>query len=575
MRWTQAHIPTLREDPGEAEVISHKLMLRAGMIRKLAAGVYTFLPLGLRTLHKVINIVREEMNRAGAQEVFMPTLLPAELWSETGRWGIYGKELFRIKDRHDRDFCLGPTHEEIITDLARNNIRSYKQLPINLYQIQTKFRDEVRPRFGLMRGREFMMKDSYSFHDSQDSLDAEYKNMFDAYCRVFDRFGLKYKVVEADSGAIGGGYSQEYMVLADTGEEDIFYCNNCSYTASRDSAGIGKYKISSNIEYRTSDIESVSTPNKKTIDEVSEYLRIKPSRMIKTLVYETDKGPVVALVRGDHELNEAKLKKILGADEIGLADEKQIEKITHAPVGFSGPVKLHNVKIVADTAVELIENGVTGANKKDHHFIHVVYGRDYKADIVADIRYALSKDVCPKCEKGEMEVTRGIEVGHIFKLGTKYSTKMNATFLDEKNIENPFIMGCYGIGIGRTAAAAIEQSYDKDGIIWPISLAPYLVVIIPAMAEDEDQMRVAKELYEKIPGICCKLHDEVVLDDRPGRIGPKLKDADLIGFPIKVIVGKSLKDGKIEVKSRKTGETTLVDVANVPEYIKGLIGPCE
>lgn len=391
--------PTLREDPGEAEVVSHKLMLRAGMIRKVAAGVYTFLPLGLKTLHKVINIVREEMNKSGAQEVFMPTLLPAEYWQETGRWGIYGKELFRVKDRHERDFCLGPTHEEIITDLARNNIKSYKQLPINLYQIQTKFRDEIRPRFGLMRGREFMMKDSYSFHDSEESLDKEYNNMHAVYCRIFDRMGLVYKFIDADSGVMGGSFSQEFMVLAESGEEQV----------------------------------------------------------------------------GD---------------------------------------------------------------------------------------------------------ARGIEVGHIFKLGTKYSSSMNAIFLDVDNKEQPLIMGCYGIGVSRIVAAAIEQKNDKDGIVWPMALAPYLVVIIPAIIEDVEQMKVAEELYERVKamptdrqGQGAGLSDEVVLDDRPGRIGPKLKDADLIGFPIKVIVGKSLKEGKIEIKLRKTGETTLVEVAKVPEYLRNIITP--
>ncbi len=423
MKMSRLLAPTLREEPGEAEVVSHKLMLRAGMIRKLAAGVYTFLPLGLRTLHKVINIVREEMNRSGAQEVFMPTLLPAELWQETGRWGIYGKELFRIKDRHDRDFCLGPTHEEIITELARNNIRSYKQLPINLYQIQTKFRDEVRPRFGLMRGREFMMKDAYSFHDTEASLKEQYKNMFDTYCRIFDRMGLKYKVVEADSGAIGGGYSQEYMVLADTGEDEIFYCDDCAFAIS---------------------------------------------------------------------------------GELFQKNYEDLEK-------------------------------------------------------------------CPKCGKGKMRSTRGIEVGHIFQLGTKYSAKMKAVFLDENNQEKPFIMGCYGIGIGRAAAAAIEQRNDKDGIIWPKALAPYLAVIIPANSEEPQQMEVAAKLYDSLPITHPALRDEVVFDDRVGRIGPKLKDADLIGYPIKIIVGKSLGEGKLEIKLRSTGISTLVEIDKVPQYLKELI----
>ncbi|MFA4967831.1 MAG: proline--tRNA ligase [Candidatus Margulisiibacteriota bacterium] len=560
MKMSRLLAPTLREDPGEAEVPSHRLMLRAGMIRKLAAGVYDILPLGLRVIHKVSNIIREEMNRSGAQEVLLPTLLPAEMWQETGRWGIYGKELFRIQDRHERDFCLGPTHEEIITDLVRKNVRSYKQLPINLYQIQTKFRDEIRPRFGVMRSREFIMKDSYSFHDSEASLEEEYKNMFHTYCRIFDRMGLNYKVVEADSGAIGGGFSQEFMVLADTGEEEIFYCESCGYAASRESAGVGKYKIETpNSKLQTP--KEVHTPGKKTIEEVAEFLKVKPEQMIKSLIYETEKGPVLGLVRGDHELNEAKLKKVLGVEEVRLADEKVIEKVTKAVVGFAGPVGLKDIKIVADNAVVMIEDGVTGANKTDHHLVHVVFERDYKPDIIADIRFALHRDICPKCEKSHLNVTRGIEVGHIFKLGTKYSAKMNAVYLDENNQEKPYIMGCYGIGVGRTAAAAIEQSYDKDGIIWPNAIAPFVIDIIIANTEDKDQVEAAEKIYQALP------IDDTILDDRPERIGVKLKDADLIGFPIKVIIGKALKEGKIEVKSRKTGEIKLIELDKAAEEL--------
>jgi len=563
MKMSRLLAPTLREDPGEAEVPSHRLMLRAGMIRKLAAGVYEFLPLGVKTIHKVIAVIRSEMNRAGAQEVSLPTLLPAELWQETGRWGIYGKELFRIKDRHERDFCLGPTHEEIITDLVRKNMRSYRQLPINLYQIQTKFRDEIRPRFGVMRCREFIMKDAYSFHDSEDSLEIEYKNMFETYCRIFDRMGLNYKVVEADSGAIGGGFSQEFMVLAETGEEEIFYCENCGYAASRESAGIGKYKVSPSAGEPVSRFKEVHTPQKKTIEEVSEFLKVKPEQMIKTLIYETEQGPVAALVRGDHELNEAKLKKLLGVSDLHLAEEKVIEKVTKAPVGFAGPVSLKDVKIIADNAVAMIEDGVTGANKADHHLTHVVFVRDYKPDIVADIRFALHRDICPKCEKSHLSVTRGIEVGHIFKLGTKYSAKMNAAYLDENNKEKPYIMGCYGIGVGRTAAAAIEQSYDKDGIIWPKSIAPYIIDIIPANMEEKEQAETANKLYSQLTAIS----EDIILDDRPERIGVKLKDADLIGFPIKVIIGKALKEGKVEIKIRKTGQTKLVEVGKALEEL--------
>lgn len=570
-------VPTLREDPKEAEVISHKLMLRAGMIKKLAAGVYTFLPLGYRVLRKVEQIIREEMNRAGAQEVFMPALLPAELWIETGRWGVYGKELFRIKDRHDREFCLGPTHEEIITDLVRNTVTSYKQLPLNLYQIQTKFRDEIRPRFGLMRGREFGMKDAYSFHATEECLAKEYQNMYQTYCRIFDRLGLEYKVVEADSGAIGGGYSQEFMVVAETGEEPIYFCNSCDYCASRDAAGVAEYVVPESkgvgelekMGEKGRGTKKVKTPDQKTIEEVSKFLSIKPTQMIKTLIYETESGPVAALVRGDHELNEAKLKKVLEVEDIKLADEKAIKKVTGAPLGFAGPLKLKGVKLVADHAVLLIEDGVTGANEKDYHIVGVVYGRDYKADLVSDIRYALPHDKCPRCKKGKLKVKRGIEVGHIFKLGTKYSEKMQAHYLDEANKEKPFIMGCYGVGVGRTAAAAIEQKNDKDGIIWPVSIAPYQVIVVPVNFDEKDQRETAEKIYKElqVEGV------EVVLDDRPGRVGMKLKDADLIGFPIKIIVGpKGLKEGKVELKLRTAKDAKMVAKEEVLKEVLGIVG---
>lgn len=567
MRMSQLVVPTLREDPSEAEIVSHKLLLRAGFIRKVAAGVYTYLPLGFRVLNKVINVVREEMTRAGAQEVFMPVLLPAELWQETGRWDLYGKELFRIQDRHERDFCLGPTHEEVITDLVRTSIRTYRNLPVNLYQIQTKFRDEIRPRFGLMRGREFMMKDAYSFHTSKKDLDREYKNMYETYCRIFERLGLEYRVVEADSGLIGGGYSQEFMVLAETGEEEIFYCDKCSYAASRESAGVAEYKVGTGQGAGAGGaVKEVPTPDAKTIEEVTAFLKAKPEQMIKTLIYETESGPVAALVRGDHELNEAKLKKMLGVEDLKLASDKIIEKVTGAPVGFAGPVKLKGLKIVADNAVPLIEQGITGANKKDHHLLNVAYGRDYKAEIVGDLRFALRSDTCPKCKEGKLQVVRGIEVGHIFKLGTKYSEKMKCVFLDEKNQEKPMIMGCYGIGVGRTAQAAIEQSHDKDGIIWPKPIAPFLAAVVPANNAIKEQMDTAEQIYKGLldSGI------ETLIDDRDARIGVKLKDIDLIGVPVKVIIGKALKDGQIELKLRKTGEVKLVPVAQAVEEVAKL-----
>lgn len=562
MRMSQVVAPTLREDPSEAEVVSHKLLLRGGFIRKLAAGIYTFLPFGFRVLSKVVNIVREEMNRAGAQEVLMPALLPAELWQETGRWDIYGKELFRIKDRHNRDFCLGPTHEEVITDLVRNSIRSYKQLPINLYQIQTKFRDEIRPRFGLMRGREFMMKDAYSFHTSEESLEKEYQNMYKTYCRIFDRMGLKYRVVEADSGLIGGGFSQEFMVLADTGEEEIFHCTHCHYSASRESAGVGKYKVGT-MQHAVGTMQEVHTPGARTIEEVSAFLKIEPSQLIKTLIYETERGPIAALVRGDHALNEAKLKKVAGVEDLRLADAAVIKKITKAPVGFAGPVGLKGVQIIADTAVPLIEEGVSGANKEDYHIVNIVYGRDYKADLIGDIRYAVRADKCPRCEEGKLEVSRGIEVGHIFKLGTKYSERMRCVYLDENNQEKVMIMGCYGIGIGRTAQAAVEQNNDQDGIIWPLALAPFQVAVIPVNISEKDQAETAEKIYND--GLAAGI--EMLLDDREERIGVKLKDIDLVGIPKKIIVGRALKEGKVEIKDRRTGETELVEVNKVIEKV--------
>ncbi|OGC10945.1 proline--tRNA ligase [candidate division WOR-1 bacterium RIFOXYA12_FULL_52_29] len=568
MRMSQVVAPTLREDPSEAEVVSHKLMLRGGFIKKLAAGVYTFLPLGYRALRNVIGIIREEMDLSGAQEVCMPTIIPAELWQESGRWPLYGKELFRIKDRHDREFCLGPTHEEVITDLVRDSIRSYKQLPANLYQIQTKFRDEVRPRFGLMRGREFLMKDAYSFHTSEESLEKEYQNMYQTYCRIFDRMGLKYRVVEADSGLIGGGFSQEFMVLAETGEEEIFHCNKCNYSASRESAGVGKYKAQAKAQAEAK-VTEIHTPNAKTIEELIAFLKISPDQMIKTLIYETEQGAVAALVRGDHAINEPKLKKVLGVEDLRLADQAVIKKVTGAPVGFAGPVGLKGVKIVADHAVELIPLSVSGANKEDFHLINIVYGRDYKADLTGDLRFAVKNDNCPRCGEGIFDVSRGIEVGHIFKLGTKYSDKMRCVYLDEKNQEQVMIMGCYGIGVSRTVAAAIEQNNDKDGMIWPVPLAPFKAAIVPVNAEEPEQKAVAEKIYHELQAKGL----DPLLDDRIDRIGVKLKDIDLFGIPFKVIVGpKGLKEGKVEVKQRRTGAMELVPLDQVSEKLVQLIG---
>jgi len=543
------------------------------MIRRLAAGVYKLLPLGFRVIQKISNIVREEMNRAGAQEVLLPALLPSELWKETGRWDVYGKELMRIQDRHEREYCLGPTHEEIITDLVRKEVRSYRQLPLNLYQIQTKFRDEIRPRFGLMRGREFIMKDAYSFDRNEEGLEVNYRKMDEAYRRIFNRCGLRYKVVEADPGPIGGGFSQEFMVLADTGEDEIMHCDKCDYAASHEMTRFKDKLVPSEVEGaevkgKTPKIEKVKTPSVKTIEQLSEFLKVEPKRMIKTLIHEVDGKPVAVLIRGDHALNEAKLKKVLKTENVKLAEPAFIQKVTGAPVGFSGPVGLKKVQIIADSSVVGIRDGVTGANKADMHIIHVQYERDYKADIVEDLRLAEEGDVCPVCNDGILVMTRGIEVGHIFKLGTKYSEKMKANYLDEDGTEKPCIMGCYGIGIGRTAAAAIEQNNDKDGIIWPVAIAPFQVVVVPVNVSDKPQEDTAIKIYDRL----FQQAIDVLLDDRDERVGVRLKDVDLIGVPIKVIVGpKGLKEGKVEIKTRADGKTKFVKTEEVLKEIGNLI----
>jgi prolyl-tRNA synthetase len=568
MRMSKLLAPTLREDPTEAEIASHKLMLRAGLIRKLSSGVYTYLPLGWRIISKIETIVREEMDKAGALEIKMPALLPSELWKETGRWNVYGKELFRIKDRADREFCLGPTHEEIVTDLVRTNVKSYKELPVNLYQIQNKFRDEIRPRFGVMRSREFIMKDAYSFDKDEAGLEKSYKVMYEAYNKIFDRCGLKYKVVHADPGPIGGGFSQEYMVLSPTGEDEIIHCEKCDYAASMEMA---TYKTDPKSKVQDTkqvpSIQKVKTPNIKTIEELEKFLKVTQDRMIKTLLYKAGGKVIAVLIRGDHQLNESRLKKILATDELELADPATVEKISKAPVGFAGPVGLKDVKIYADKAVTEVEDGITGANEADAHVIHVKYGRDYKADEVDNFRLAIEGDICPKC--GEKLIkTRGIEVGHIFKLGTKYSLKMNATFLDESGKTKPFIMGCYGIGITRIAGAVIEQNNDQFGIKWPASIAPYKVAVVPVNSKEAQQSEVAEKLYKELVdnGI------DALLDDRESSVGVKLKDMDLIGLPIKIIIGpKSLVEGKVEVKLRSDNSVTLVAIADAVKKVKELI----
>jgi prolyl-tRNA synthetase len=570
-------LPTLKEAPSDTEIVSHRLMTRAGMIRRVAAGIYNYLPIGLRVIRKVENIVREEMNRAGAQEVVMPMVIPSELWQESGRWDIYGKELLRIKDRHERDFCLGPTHEEVITDMVKKEVRSYRELPLNLYQIQAKFRDEIRPRFGLMRGREFIMKDAYSFHATEEDAEKEYQNMYNTYCRIFERCGLKFRAVEAETGAIGGRFSHEFMVLADTGEDSIASCNKCSYAANVEKAetkiqgsgvrGLPTQALSGGQKSEEKPLEKVSTPGMKNVEEVSRFLKTTPQKLIKTLIYNSDKGVVAALVRGDHEINETKLKRLLGAEWLNLADEKTVQRATSAPSGFAGPIGL-KTRIFADHSIQTIINGVTGANEADAHFINVKHERDFNIDSFADLRFVVKGDACPRCS-GMLEIFRGIEVGHVFKLGTKYSEAMGATFLNEKGNAQPMIMGCYGIGIGRTAAASIEQNHDEKGIIWPMPLAPFHVHLVPVNVKDKPTMDAAETIYKDL--IEAKV--DVLMDDRDERAGVKFNDADLIGIPIRLTMGsKTLKQDSIELKMRNATDITLIKLNDITKKVLEIIG---
>ncbi|MBI5587602.1 MAG: proline--tRNA ligase [Deltaproteobacteria bacterium] len=562
MRYSRMLLPTLKEVPSDADVISQKLMMRAGMIRKVAAGIYNLLPLGLRVVNKVEQIVRTEMNRAGAQEVLMPMVVPAELWQESHRWDEYGKELLRIRDRHNRDFCLGPTHEEVITDMVRREVRSYRELPLNLYQIQTKFRDEIRPRFGLMRGREFMMKDAYSFHATDESAEAEYRNMFDTYTRIFERCSLQFRAVEADTGSIGGRFSHEFHVLADSGEDAIASCDACDYAANLERAEL---KDPGFAPAGPKAVEKVSTPGKKSVEEVSAFLGVPQSSLIKTLIYETDRGAVAVCVRGDFEINEVKLKRELKAQFVRLADDDAVRKATGAPVGFAGPVRI-KAPVYADFSVKGIPSGVTGANEADTHLMNVSPSRDFNATYL-DLRNAVAGDECPRCS-GRLVIKRGIEVGHIFKLGTKYSEAMGATFLDPEGRERPLIMGCYGIGIGRTAAASIEQNHDEFGIIWPSPLSPFDCEVVPVNVKDEGTVKVAEEIYSKLTarGV------DALLDDRDERAGVKFKDADLIGIPVRVTIGeRNLKQGMVEIKERRSGEVRLVKVEEAVEELEKAI----
>ena len=569
MRWSKTLIPTLKEDPADAEVISHKLLVRAGFIRQISRGVYDYFPLALRVIRKIEQIVREEMNRAGAQELLMPISSPAELWQESGRWEKYGKELIRFKDRNERDFCLGPTHEEIVTDLVRRSVRSYRELPFNLYQIQTKFRDEPRPRFGLMRGREFIMKDAYSFHADVQDCRREYDNMVQAYKRIFTRCGLRYRPVEADTGTIGGTLSHEFQVLAESGEDAIVSCDSCEYAANIEKAEVRQSQPAGrDIGEDAPKLEKVATPGKKTVADVSQFLKIPADKFIKTLVYQTDGGELVAvLVRGDYELNELKLRMVLGAQEISLADEAAIASATGSVPGFLGPIGLQ-LRMIADLSVHGMRGAVTGANEADFHFICVDQERDFTPSAFADLRFAVAGDPCPRCEHGRLEAHRGIEVGQVFYLGTKYSVAMGATYLDAEGRERPIEMGCYGIGISRLVAAAIEQNHDSNGIIWPFSIAPFQVLLLPINYKDQ----AIREATDKLGLELEQQSIDVLLDDRDERPGVKFKDADLVGIPLRLTIGaKALAKGCIELRWRREGKTEEVPLGDAVKKIISII----
>jgi prolyl-tRNA synthetase len=544
VRYSRLLIPTLKEVPADAEIVSHQLMVRSGMIRQVARGIYDFLPLGRRTLRKVEKIVREELDRAGCQEVMLPIVSPAELWQESGRWDFYGKELLRIRDRHDREFCLGPTHEEVMTDLVRRDVRSYRALPLNLYQIGIKFRDEIRPRFGLMRGREFMMKDGYSFHVSKEDTIREYQNMRDAYSRIFRRCGLNFRAVEADTGNIGGSLSHEFQVLADSGEDTIVSCNSCEYAANVEKAEIRETAPAA--AGADEALAEVATPNVRTIEEVSVFLGRPAEHFLKTLILVADDKPVCAVVRGDDQLSETRLKQVLGAATLRMAEADEIERWTGAPQGFAGPAGLE-LPVYADHRVAGSTGMVSGANKADAHVTGVSQKRDFPAATFASLRAAKAGDACARCDGGVFDQNRGIEVGHVFYLGRKYSEKLGATFLDADGNEQVMEMGTYGIGVTRTMAAAVEQNHDDKGILWPVSLAPFEVIIVTVKNDDHASTEAASRLHDELEAAGI----DVILDDRDERAGVKFNDADLLGIPLRVTIGpRGLASGMIEVKMR-------------------------
>lgn len=562
MKMSNMLMLTLREVPAEAEIESHKLMLRSGMMRKMASGVYNYMPLGLKVLKNIEDIIREEMNAAGAQEFLASALLPAELWQESGRWDVYGAEMFRLKDRNNRDFCLGPTHEEVFTDIARNEIKSYKQLPVNLYQIQTKYRDERRPRFGVMRSREFVMKDAYSFDKDQAGLDLSYNKMHDAYVKIFNRCGIDAKCVAADSGAIGGANSAEFMVKSEVGEDDVVFCTVCDYAAN-----IEKAEATPDIAKAEEllEVEKVATPDSRGIDEVSSYLNVSPKKTVKLLMYNIDGKIVGVVVRGDREVNEVKVSNAANAaTDIMMASHEEYKNATGCEVGFGGPVGLKVDLLLVDEEVKNMYNMIVGANETGYHLKNVNYGRDFEGT-VGDFRNVEDGGKCPLCG-GKVSIARGTEVGHIFKLGTKYSEAMNATFIDENGKNTPFVMGCYGIGVTRTMASIIEQHHDENGIVWPLSVAPYHVSVIPVNIKDEEQMKVAEKLYNSLKD----LGVEVLMDDRNERAGVKFKDSEIIGISMRVTVGKKISEGAVEFKLRAGGDNEVIKIEDVCNRVKAL-----
>ncbi len=561
MKWSETVIPTLRQPPKDAEATSHKLMIRAGLVRQLSSGIYNYLPLGQRVLKKIMALVRDEMDRAGGVEIMMGALHPAELWKRTGRYESLGDDKFAFKNRAGQEYVLAPTHEECVTSLIGETVNSYRQLPVTVYQIQTKFRDEARPRFGIVRSKEFIMKDAYSFDVDEAGLNKSYEAMYGAYERIFRRAGLTFEIVQADPGLMGGNFSHEFMLLADFGEDVIAKCNLCDYRASRDIAAYRPRSAKSS-DTTVPKPEKFDTPQLKTIEEISTAFKIKSNTMIKSLIYIVDDEPILVLIRGDHEANEAKIRRIAGGTNIRLATPEEIEKTTGAPLGFVGPVGLNTekIRIFSDSDVMSIVSAVTGANEKDRHIRNVSPARDFTPSAVGDIRYVVESDNCPACATGKLKLLRAMEIGHVFKLGTRYSKPLKAHFLGKEGTELPFIMGCYGIGVNRIMAGAIEQHHDDNGIKWPEAIAPYQIQILTVNQSHDESRKIAEQIYEKLE----KSGAEVLFDDRDERAGVKFNDADLIGVPTQVIIGeKNLKEGKIEVKNRSTGEKKLIDQENI------------